>query len=326
MGEDSLVDVPGVRVGHCTDLEAATGCTVVICDRPMVGGCLVSGAAPGTRETALLDPTCMVEEVHSVLLSGGSAFGLNAAGGVMRYLEEAGRGFDTRVARVPIVPAAILFDLAIGSPSVRPGAEDGYEACLAATSSPVEQGNVGAGTGATVGKVLGHAHAMKGGLGSASVRLPTGSVVGALAAVNCIGDVVDPTNGAILAGTRRPDGRGFLDAASFLVESVAGETTPGAGTTLAVVATDAPLTKAQANRLAWLAHQGLARVIRPILPFDGDVLFALASAHGGGAAHDLGVLGAAAAEALARAVVRGIMAAEGLHGYPAAREVMSAEP
>ena len=326
MGADSLVDVPGIRVGHHTDLEAATGCTVVICDRPMVGGCLVSGAAPGTRETALLDPTCMVEEVHAVLLSGGSAFGLDAAAGVMRYLEEAGRGFDARVARVPIVPAAILFDLAIGSSSVRPGAEDGYEACRAATSSPVAQGNVGAGTGATVGKVLGYACAMKGGLGSASVRLSSGAVVGALAVVNCVADVVDPANGAIVAGTRRPDGRGFLDTARFLVESVARETGPGVGTTLAVVATDAPLTKAQANRLARLAHQGLARVIRPILPFDGDVLFALASTAGGGASHDLGVLGAAAAEALSAAVVRGIAAAEGLHGYPAAREVKDGEP
>ncbi len=321
MKRDSIVDVQGLRVGHYTDPEAATGCTVVLCDRPAVAGCLVAGGAPGTRETALLDPTCLVEEVHAVLLSGGSAYGLEAAGGVMRYLEEKGKGFDMQVARVPIVPAAILFDLSVGSASVRPGPGEGYKACLAATAEPVEQGSVGAGTGATVGKVLGPAQAMKGGVGSASFRLPSGVVVGALVAVNCAGDVVDPSTGSIVAGARHPGGRGFLDTARWLRQGGNLDLPPGANTTLAVVATDAPLTKGQANRLARLAYQGMARAIRPITLFDGDVLFALGSAQPGGREEDLSVLGTAAAEALAAAIVRGVRAAEGLHGYPSARDL-----
>ncbi len=323
MENDSLLDVRGLRVGHYTDLEAATGCTVVLCDRAMVAGCLVAGGAPGTRETALLDPTCLVEEVHALLLSGGSAYGLEAAGGVMRYLEEQGRGFDMRVARVPIVPAAILFDLALGSASVRPGPEEGYRACLSASVEDLPQGNVGAGTGATVGKAMGPAMAMKGGLGSASVRLSGGAVVGALVAVNCAGDVVNPSTGEIIAGARRPGGQGFLDTARWLRGGGEVEGDLGANTTIAVVATDAHLTKSQANRLAWLAYQGLARAIRPITLFDGDTLFALASAQPGGREEDLSALGEAAAEALARAIVRGVRAAEGLHGCPAARDLRS---
>ncbi len=322
MERDSIVDVPGIRVGHYTDLKAGTGCTVVLCDRPTVGGCLVSGGAPGTRETALLDPTCLVEEVHGVLLSGGSAFGLDAAAGVMRYLEEKGLGFDMRVARVPIVPAAILFDLSLGDPSVRPGPEEGYRACLAASSQPSPQGNVGAGTGATVGKVLGQAWAMKGGLGSASARLPSGIVVGALAAVNCVGDVVDPRSGAIVAGARHPSGTGFLDTARWLQGGGTSGATPGANTTIALVATDAHLSKAQAARLAILAGQGISCTHRPTTVFDGDTIFALAAARPSSREEDLSVLGAAAAEVLARAIVRGVRAAEGLHGYPAAGEVM----
>ncbi len=312
----TITDVPGIALGHWTNLEAATGCTVVLCDPPMVGGCVVAGAAPGTRETALLDPTCVVDEVHGVLLSGGSAFGLDAAGGVMRYLEEHGRGFDVRVARVPIVPAAILFDLGIGDAGVRPGAEEGYLACLSATSEPVQQGNVGAGTGATVGKVLGPERAMKGGLGSAAVRLPSGAVVGALAAVNCAGDVVDPDTGRIVAGARGPSG-GLADTARWLAGGGQSRAAEGANTTIAVVATDARLDKAAANRLARLAHHGLARVIRPILPFDGDTVFALA-ARQGGVEEDLSVLGTAASEVLVRAILSGVRAATLLHGCPGA--------
>lgn len=325
MRQDSILDVAGIRVGHYTDLDAATGCTVVLCDRPTVGGCLVSGGAPGTRETALLDPSCLVEEVHAVLLSGGSAFGLDAAGGVMRFLEEHQRGFEMKVARVPIVPAAILFDLSVGNPSVRPGPEEGYKACLAARDDEMPQGNVGAGTGATVGKVLGPSQAAKGGLGSASVTLPDGAVVGALAAVNCVGDVVDPETGRIVAGTRHPSGRGFLDSARWLLGGEAPETSLGANTTIAVVATDAHLSKAQARQLASLAHQGLARAVRPITIFDGDVVFALATVQPGSRTQELSVLGAAAAEALARAVLRGVTAAESLAGYPSAKEVLSTE-
>jgi len=322
--EDSIVDVPGLRVGHYTDTRAGTGCTVVLCDDSMVAGCLVAGGAPGTRETALLDSTCLVGEVHALLLSGGSAFGLAAADGVMRYLEENGRGFDMKVARVPIVPAAILFDLGLGDPSVRPGPAEGYRACQAAHSRGVEQGSVGAGTGATVGKVLGSARAMKGGLGSASRRLPSGSTVGALAAVNSVGDVVDPATGAIVAGARDPTGMGFLDSARWLLEGGKSDAQAGANTTIAVVATDAHLTKAQANRLAMLASHGLARAIRPATLFDGDTIFALASARPG-MQEDLSLLGAAAAEVLSLAIVRGVLAAKGLHGYPAASDMMSDE-
>ena len=325
MKQDSIVDVPGIRVGHYTDLEGATGCTVVLCDRATVAGCLVAGAAPGTRETALLDPTCLVEEVHAVLLSGGSAFGLDAAGGVMRYLEENDRGFDMRVARVPIVPTAVLFDLAVGSPLARPGADGGYRACLAAKAGDIGVGNVGAGTGATVGKVLGPEHAMKGGLGTASVRLPQGTVVGALAAVNCVGDVVDPRTGEIVAGARVPGGKGFLDTAKWLQRGGDLEATTGANTTIAVVATDAHLSKAEANRLARLAYQGLARAVRPLTTFDGDVVFALASARPVGMAEEMSALGAAAADALERAIIRGVRAAESLGGYPSANDVKADE-
>ncbi len=316
MEQDSIVDVPGLRVGHYSDLQAATGCTVVLCDQPMVGGCFVSGAAPGTRETALLDPNCLVQEVDAVLLGGGSAFGLDAATGVMRYLEERGRGFDTRVARVPIVPAAILYDLGIGSPKVRPGAEEGYRACLDARAGRVDQGNVGAGTGATVGKLLGPHYAMKGGLGSASMTLPGGAVVGAIAAVNCAGDVVDPSNGMIVAGARDPRGGGLLGSEQWLRTGGFPDGWPSANTVIAVVATNAHLGKAHCSRLALLAYQGLARAVRPITMFDGDVVFSLAASQMEAKAVDLSLLGAAAAEALVQAILRGVRSADSLGGYP----------
>lgn len=319
---DTVLDVPGIRVGHYTDLRAATGCTVVLCDQPMVGSCLVSGSAPGERETALLDPSCLVDEVHAVLLSGGSAFGLDAAGGVMRYLEEHRRGFDMKVARVPIVPSAVLFDLSIGNPAIRPGLEEGYKACIEARDDLLSQGNVGAGTGATVGKVLGFSCAVKGGLGSASVRLPDSTVVGAIAAVNCVGDVVDPDTGRIVAGTRHPRSKGFLNSARWLQNGGEPDTSIGANTTLAVVATNSRLGKAQARQLATLAQQGLARAIRPITPLDGDVVFTLAAAQPSRCSQDLSALGAAASEALARAIVRAVGAAESLAGVPSARDVM----
>jgi L-aminopeptidase/D-esterase-like protein len=317
---DSIVDVPGILVGHWTDLAAATGCTAVLCERPMVGGCIVAGGSPGTRETSLLDPSCLVQEVHAVLLSGGSVFGLSAAAGVVRYLEEQGRGVDMGVARVPIVPAAILFDLSLGDPTVRPDVEDGYGAALHASSSESRQGNVGAGTGATVGKLRGPKLAMKGGLGTASVRLPSGSTVGVLVAVNCAGDVVDPETGTTVAGTRHPSGHGFLGGDGWL-ERVRGADPQLAGnTTIGVIATDARLTKAQANRLALLAYQGLARTIRPITPQDGDTLFSLAALDWG-REEDLAALGAAASRAVESAILRGVRSASGLHGCPAASEV-----
>lgn len=313
----SLTDIPGIRVGHVTDPIGLTGCTVVLCEAGATATCEVRGAAPGTRETDALHPSSLVQQVHAVLLTGGSAFGLAAATGVDRYLEERGVGYDVGVARVPIVPAAVLFDLAIGDPRARPDDAMGYEACARATPGPVEEGSVGAGTGATVGKMLAMAGAMKGGVGSWSVRLPDETIVGALVAVNALGDVIDSRTGAIIAGAREPDGR-FVGTADALLSR-----TPlagfGANTTLAVIATNAVLTKAQAWRLAVQGHAGLSRAIVPSHTlYDGDTVFALAT--GSRAAPlgeaDLVRLGEAAAQAVAESVRRGVRAARGMGGIP----------
>jgi L-aminopeptidase/D-esterase-like protein len=321
---DDICDVQGILVGHDTNLEAATGCTVVVCETPTRGGVDVRGGAPGTRETDLLDPRCLVEVVHAVLLTGGSAFGLNAAAGVVRTLEERGVGFDAGVARVPIVPAAVLFDLGFGRADVRPDAEAGARATQAATHGPVAEGTVGAGTGATLGKMGGPALAMKGGIGSASALLPDGHVVGALVAVNASGDVYDPESGALVAGARHPAG-GWL-AGDGNVERR--ETPfPGANTTIAVVATDAPLTKTEISKVAQMAHDGLALAIRPAhTPFDGDTVFALSTGHSDAPTPRAGALlvsmvGALAAQTLARAVVKAARAATGLHGLPGLRDL-----
>lgn len=297
----TLTAVPGIRVGHWTDLDAATGCTVVLCPDSATAGVAVRGGGPGTRETDLLRPETMVQQVHAVVLSGGSAFGLAAADGVMRWLEEHDVGFDVGVTKVPIVPAAILFDLLVGRHDVRPDAQAGYAACESATDDPVAEGNVGAGTGATVGKLMGPFSAMKGGLGSAVVRLGKGVVVGALAVVNCLGDVVDPATGEIVAGARSPDGS-WLDTAARLIEMGGG---PQFGnTTLAVVATDAGLTQAQCTAVANMAHTGLARAIRPAHTLlDGDTIFALST---GDKQADVNVVGTAAAEAVSRAILRAV--------------------
>jgi L-aminopeptidase/D-esterase-like protein len=313
----TLTDVAGLHVGHWTDLEAATGCTVILCPpQGAVAGVDVRGFAPGTRETVLLDPIYTVDRVHAILLSGGSAFGLAAADGVMRWLEERGRGFETGVARVPIVPAAILFDLGVGRADVRPDAAAGYAACQAAEDGPVAQGNVGAGTGATVGKLSGLKLAMKGGLGSASREIGEGLVVAALAAVNPVGDVVQPETGQILAGARRAEG-GFADSMA-LVERRLGQSFPEitrSNTTIAVIATNVALSKVGANRVASMAHDGLARSIRPIhTSFDGDAIFALSV---GEHPADAGFVGAIAADVLAQAVVNAVRAARSLHGIPA---------
>lgn len=317
----SLTDVGNLLVGHYTDLEAATGCTVILTPKGARAGVDVRGLAPGTRETDLLRPGRLVQEVHAILLTGGSAFGLAAADGVMRWLEERGYGFDTGVAKVPIVPAAVLFDLAIGDAKTRPGPESGYAACEAASDGPVPEGNVGAGTGATVGKLLGMRYAMKAGLGTASVRLAGGVVVGALAVVNALGDVVDPATGTILAGTRKPVVGGFLDTAAALRGHL-GQTVlglMGGNTTLVVVATNAALDKAALNTLATMAHDGLARAIRPVhTTLDGDTVFALST---GDAKGNLTAIGAAAADAVAEAIVRAVKQAESLHGVPAARDL-----
>ena len=314
----SLTDVAGLRVGHHTLTARATGCTVVLCPEGATCGVDVRGAAPGTRETDLLRPDNLVEQVHAVLLSGGSAFGLDAAGGVMRWLEEQGHGFAVGHARVPIVPAAVLFDLWHGDPRVRPDAASGHAACAAASSTPPAQGNVGAGAGAAVGKLFGFERAMKGGIGTASLRVGAVSVA-ALVAVNAVGDVVDPRSGRVVAGARTADGAALLDSmAALLRGELPARALAGMATTIGVVATDARLSKAQANKLATMAHDGLAHSIRPVHTMtDGDTLFALATG-ASGRPGEMTVLGALAAEVVARAVLNAVRAACSLPGLPAA--------
>jgi L-aminopeptidase/D-esterase-like protein len=317
-GAGSLTDVRGLSVGHHTDTRRPTGCTVVLCGADgAVAGVDVRGAAPGTRETELLSPLNAVEKVHALMLAGGSAFGLDAAGGVMRWLAERGIGAVVGPARVPIVPAAILFDLWIGDPSVvppiAPDAAAGYAACAAASTQPVAEGNVGAGTGASVGKLFGIARAMRGGLGSASLTVG-GVTVAALAAVNALGDVIDPASGETIAGARSLDGRTLVGTMRAIRRGeVPALLQPGAATTLGIVATDAVLTKAQANKLAQMAHDGFARSINPVHTMgDGDTIFALATGEAGRTAN-LTVLGALGADVMALAVQRAARAARALH-------------
>jgi L-aminopeptidase/D-esterase-like protein len=312
---DDITDIVGLRVGHDTDVEAGTGCTVILCDLPAIGGVDVRGGAPATRETDLLRPLYLVEEVHAIVLTGGSAYGLDAASGVMRYLEERKIGLDVGVARVPIVPAAALFDLPFGSATVRPDAAAGYRACEQATAEAVAQGNVGAGTGATVGKKHHFRFAMKGGIGSASMQLPDGTLVGAIAAVNAWGNILDPETRQVIAGSRAPE-REEIDLSH-----------PFGNTTIAVVATSASLTKEEVNKVAQMAHNGLALTIEPAhTMFDGETVFALALGLKGQTrlspaqiAYQVSMIGAAAATTLARAVVKGVRHARDLHGIPAAR-------
>ena len=326
---NAITDVQGIKVGHYTDREGITGCTVVLCEDGAVGGVDVRGSAPDTRQTELLRPVYLVQQVHAVLISGGSAFGLDAASGVVHWLEERGVGFEFGGAVVPIVPAAVLFDLNIGDPKARPDAEAGYQACQSATDGPVAEGSVGAGTGAKVGNLLGPKFATKGGLGTTSVKIGKGIVVGAIVAVNALGDVVDPDTSTILAGTRKPVVGGFLNTAKQMQGDL-GQTILGlANTTLAVVATNAYLTKEGANKVAQMAHDGLARSIRPVhTMFDGDTVFALSTGKppkkGSGADPTITtVVGIAAADVLARAVVRAVQQAESLGGVPAARDLKS---
>ncbi|MHC1578773.1 MAG: P1 family peptidase [Dehalococcoidia bacterium] len=313
-----LTDVPGFKVGHYTDKAAASGCTVILCEQGAVPGVDVSGSSPGTRETDLLRPGNLVEKVQAVLLSGGSAFGLDAAAGVMRYLEERGFGYETSAGKVPIVPAAIIFDLNLGDSKIRPGANEGYQACLAATDREVAEGCVGAGTGATVGKILGVERAVKSGLGTASQKMARDVVVAALVVVNAVGDVVDSKTGRILAGPRKTDGCGFLST-SELWKGDFKQGVPPLNTVIGVVATDARLSKAEANRLARVAQVGIARSIDPChTMYDGDALFALSL---GEKEADISALGAAAAEVVSEAVVRAVERAETLAGVPAAKDV-----
>jgi L-aminopeptidase/D-esterase-like protein len=323
--QNAITDVAGIRVGHAQDMDAFTGCTAILCEDGAVGGVDVRGGAPGSRETDLLRPMHQVERVHAVLLSGGSAFGLAAASGAMSYLEDRGFGFDTRVARVPIVPAAILFDLGIGDAAIRPDAAMGYRACQNASDNRPAEGNVGAGTGATVGKILGMGQAMKSGIGTASLEIGAGVVVGAIVAVNAFGDVVDPATGAILAGTRAADlgplrigAPGYFADTLQVMRTLVGRTTLGFAsrqhTAIGVIATNARLDKAEANKVAQMAHDGLARAIRPAhTMIDGDILFALAT---GKRKADVNIVGAFAAEVTAQAVVRAVQTAQPAAGLP----------
>jgi L-aminopeptidase/D-esterase-like protein len=325
----TLTDVPGIEVGHAQDEEALTGCTVILCRHGAVAGVDQRGGAPGTRETDLLKPVNFVEHVHAVLLTGGSAFGLEAAGGVVRYLEERGIGFNVGVARVPIVPAAVIFDLALGRADRRPDATMGYRAAAAASRQPVAEGNVGAGCGASVGKILGMKQAMKAGVGSAAVRLSGGIVVGALMVVNAFGDVIDPRTGRIVAGARSTrfgpvqvgEPGGFVDTLE-LMKTGLGRTllqfVTRSNTVIGVVATNARLSKAEATRMAQMAQDGVARAIRPAhTMLDGDTLFALST---GNKRTDLSVLGAVAAEVVAEAILHAVYQARAAGGLPGLAE------
>jgi len=317
---DTITAVSGVLVGHWTDEDAATGCTVVLCPDGAVASADVRGGAPGTRETDLLRPGGLVERVHAVLLAGGSAYGLDAAAGVMHWLEERAKGFPVQTGVVPIVVGAVLFDLSLGRPDVRPDAAAGYAACDAASAAPPGEGSVGAGTCATVAKALGTQRALKGGIGSACETTEDGISVGALVAVNSFGEVVDPDSGRVVAGPRAEQGA-FADTLAVL--SSRPSVPPFAGdpnSTIGVVATDAALSKSDCCRLAVMAQAGLTRAIRPAhTPVDGDTMFALATGAKEQPA-DLLRLGSLAARAVERAILRAVSEATGLAGVPSARE------
>jgi L-aminopeptidase/D-esterase-like protein len=309
-----LTDIPGIRVGHVSDYEAITGCTAILCEAGAVGGVDIRGSASGTEETPTLDPGHVTSQVHGVLLAGGSAFGLEAATGVRRYLERKGAGYNTGAAKVPIVPAAILYDLGIGRAQVRPTAAMGEAAANAATTDAVKEGSVGAGTGATVGKILGMKQAMKSGIGSYTVALPDGVLVSSLVAVNAFGDVRDPASSKIVAGARKaPGSKEFADSQEQMKRGTGGGF-GGGNTTLAVVATNARLDKVQARKLAELAGLGMARTIYPVnTMFDGDIVFSLSIGEKQG---DINVLGVAAAEAVAESILRAVKLAKSLGGVP----------
>lgn len=329
MKNNSITLIDGIRVGHAQDYEAITGCTVILCEKGAVGGVDQRGGAPGTRETDALQTVHLVDKVHAVMLAGGSAFGLEAASGAVRYLEEKKVGFNVGVARVPIVPAAILFDLGIGSSKRRPDAEMGYQACLNASRKAPEEGSIGVGTGATVGKILGMRQAMKGGIGTAAMEIGAGVRVGAIVAVNAFGDVIDSETGQIIAGARSLKkgsakfGKGQFADTLKVMKSLAGRTLLGAAqrgnTVIGVVTTNAKFEKEGATKVARMAMNGIARTIRPAnTMLDGDTLFALAT---GKRKADVSIVGAYAAEVVAMAVLRAVQSANGLGGIPGIKDL-----
>ena len=320
-----ITRVAGIEVGHSTDARRPTGCTVILARSGAVTGVDVRGAAPGTRETDLLHPSNLVDRAHAVVLSGGSAWGLDTASGVMRWLEQQGIGLDVGFSRVPIVPTAVLFDLPVGDATIRPDAESGYAACVNASRQPSAQGNVGAGAGALIGKLFGLARSMKGGIGSASVTVD-GVTVGAIVACNALGDVIDPDNGQVIAGARTEDGHSLLNIRrAILAGEIPRPLLAGSNTTIGVVATDAVINKGQAHRLAQVSHDGLARAINPVHTLsDGDAMFAMGTGLSG-KTPGMMVLSTLAAEVTARAIVRGIQAARSVQAgnmaWPAAADL-----
>ncbi|WP_019506148.1 P1 family peptidase [Pleurocapsa sp. PCC 7319] len=313
---EGITDVAGIKVGHHTLKQRPTGCTAILIEKGAVAGVDIRGFAPGTRETALLDPVNVVQEVHGISLAGGSAFGLDAASGVVRYLEERESGFPVGELRIPIVPAAILFDLQVGDrPEIRPDSNCGYQAALAATSEKVLEGNVGAGAGATVGKLLGNERAMKSGVGTYSVTLTNGITVGAIVVVNAVGSAINPQTGNVVAGIRTQDGKELLNAKEILQQLGSSTVDFGQNTTIGVVATNASLNQAQVTQIARMAHSGLARSIVPAhTPFDGDTLFSVAT--GELDSDDVTEIGSIAAEVTSQAIFRAVTAAKGIPSYP----------
>ncbi len=326
---NAITDIPGIRVGHAQDEQALTGCTVILCEKGAVGGVDQRGGAPGTREVDALHTMHLVTKVHGIVLAGGSAFGLEAATGVMRYLEEKGVGFDTHVYKVPIVPSAILFDLGIGNPKIRPDAAMGYQACLNASAEPPAEGNIGAGMGATVGKILGVGQCMKSGIGTASLEIGAGVMVSAIVAVNAFGDIIDPSSGQIIAGARTKavgplhiGAPGYFADSLHVMQTLIGRTALGYGsrgnTVIGVVATNARLDKEQSNKVAQMAHDGLARTVKPAhTMLDGDTIFAIATGEHNA---DVNIVGAYAAEVFSQAILRAVRAAKPVAGLPALSE------
>ncbi len=320
---NAITDVAGIRVGHWTDAKALTGCTVVLCEKGAVAGVDVRGSAPGTRETDLMRPGTLVERVQGILLTGGSAFGLDAASGVMAWLAERGAGFKIGKWSVPLVGAAVIFDLGLGDGNIRPTAKSGYAACRAAKDGRVAEGNVGAGTGATVAKMLGPKGIVKGGIGTASTRLGDGTTIGAIMVVNAGGEIVDPKTGKTIAGPRKATGKGF-ESTMALLQANRKTPPPGGNTTIGVVATDAQLTKEQTNKVAQMAQNGLAMAVRPAhTMFDGDTIFVMATGERRQRTNrsDVTVIGATAAEVVAEAILRAVKAAKSVQGAPAVREL-----
>jgi L-aminopeptidase/D-esterase-like protein len=319
MNEIKFCDIEGIRVGHSENLEAGTGCTVVICEEGASGGVEVRGGAPGTRETDLLNPTEMVEKIHAVVLSGGSAFGLDAAAGVMEYLENNDIGFDVSVTKVPIVCQAVLFDLVCGNGKIRPDKKMGFDACVNSESLKEDiNGNIGAGTGATVGKILGPQFSMKGGLGTYAVQI--GDLqIGAIVAVNCLGDVIDPSTNKIIAGALDETLENFVNTEEVMISQYSKKNNVFNGnTTIGLIATNAILTKAEVNKVASMAHNGFGRTMRPAHTMvDGDTIFTMAT---GKVVSDINVVGLLSARVMEKAIINAVKSAESRYGFKAYKD------